>query len=157
MRVKTDDISRNLHHDNLVFIGTGQFETVAGGGKNTTYILASEGAPGPLPDLHIMPGAGLHITDPKHFKSEIAIGTFSSVQLDIGATSYTYDAAHDLLRLYQGNRVVDTLNIHSTASNVGGGGTMGFHVQGHLNPDNTGFVLISTGYTGLANGLSPHV
>jgi hypothetical protein len=72
----------------------------------------------------------------------------------IWASAYTFDATHDLLMLYQGNRVVDTVSLH-----VPGviGTNAGLFMQSSHDPvTGDGWVYFGTGYHGLSNGVSQH-
>jgi hypothetical protein len=85
------------------------------------------------------------ITDAKDFHGAIELGSYSAVELlGVSATSYTFDATHDLFRLYQGNRVVDTVNLGASTGSI--------RVQSSSSSTG-GWVYVGTGYRGLSYGI----
>jgi hypothetical protein len=152
--VTSDTISASLNLARLSFghpwkevhIGPIQNMTVGGRGQRHS-LFALQGVTDGTP-YGFFNTANLTITDAKHFNGAVELGSFSSVDLvGITATSYTFDPAHDLLRLYQGNRVVDTVNLE-----VPGNTTGILAVQSFANA-----VYVGTGYHGLSYGISQHV
>jgi hypothetical protein len=53
------------------------------------------------------------VNDPKAFRGTIDLGPFSAVTLkDMYGDNYSYDPAHGIFKLYQGNTLVDTLHLN---------------------------------------------
>lgn len=140
-------ISQHLHHNTaLTFIGDGQDVTVDGRvGANALYMLD-----GAKTEFN-WPTAQLVIDDPKAFHGTVSMGPASDVLLHVLATSYSYDPTHDLLSLYQGDKVVDTLKLE-----FHGGATFPSFLQSGGSVTD-GWTTVATGYHGLAYGISEHV
>jgi hypothetical protein len=151
-QVSIASVSRYLHHTNIEFITTGQTVTTAGPDNKTLYSM--DAAQGPM----FSATAHLVVTDPDKFHGAISLGKFSDVTLEhIWASSFTFDATHDLLKLYQGNQVVDTISLHVpglTGTNADLFMQSPPHFPGTISD---GFVYFGTGYHGLSYGISPHV
>jgi len=110
---------------NEVDVTAGQRLTVDGSGKGITYVVSGDNTDSGNAN------AVLTITDPKHFKGTIDIGSFAAVVFQgIAADSYTY--SDNTLTLYSGNRVLDKLTVESNG---------GFAIGGRFN----NFVELVTG------------
>jgi hypothetical protein len=151
--VSLNALSRHLHHTDIEFIGTGQTVTVDGPANNTLYVLDATSGPMFAATAHLV------VNDARTFHGSISLGSFSDVSLQhVWASSYTFDATHDLLKLYQGDKVVDTLSLHVP------GATGTNSVLFMQSPPATavassggdGWVYFGTGYHGLSYGISPH-
>lgn len=143
--VTSDQISRHLHQSaSMVFVGDGQSVTVAGNQNNATFVL--DGAP----SAYNWPTADLTISNPAAFHGTVDMGVAAQVTLSVWASSYSYDASHDLLSLYQGDKVVDTLKV-----DFHGGAQFPSYLQSGGPASN--WTSIATGYHGLSYGISEHV
>lgn len=135
-------------HPRMTFIGNGETVTVTGSGGNTEYILSGEGqGPASFATAHLV------INRPQAFHGEIQLGDYSQVTLyGIWASSFSYDVSRDLLKLYQGDTVVDTIDLHVPGAT---GNPFPFIQSSH--PPGPSWVAFGTGYHGLSYGIDPHV
>jgi hypothetical protein len=137
----------HLQHPKMTFIGTGETIHVTGSGNNTEYVLSGEHPPPTAAGSSLpKPTAFLIIDHPKAFHGTIDLGPYSAVILEgLSGTAHTYDPTQDLLKIYQGTKVVDTLHLNwDSASGAS------FNVLGVQNDNG---IFITDGY----NGLSQHI
>jgi hypothetical protein len=148
--VPIDHLSRHLHQNtHLEFIGAGQTEFVNTPVKNNTlYMLDGSGE-----GLGSIPNAQLFVNSPTTFHGTIDLGPHSGVQLNsIWADSYKFDAKNDLLSLYQGNKVVDTVSLL-----FNGGATLALGVQSqHAGAGAGNWVYVATSNHGLSYHIPIH-
>jgi hypothetical protein len=156
--VTSDTISASLNLAGLSFghpwkevhIGPIQNMTIDGRGQRYTLYELQGDTTNPSARMFAST-ADLTINDAQNFHGAVELGAFASVELvGVGATSYSFDPTHDLLKLYKGNHVVDTLAL------VEPGNTTGV-LQVQSSTFASGWTLISTGYTGLSYGIGQHV
>jgi len=134
-----------LHPWREVDIGPNQGVTIDGKGQQSRVLYDIEGVANPS----YVPTAQLTINDAQHFHGAIELGSYAGVALEgVSATSYTFDATRDLLRLYQGDKVVDTVNLASP---------LGVRVQSGSGGTGGDWTYVSTGYHGLSYGIGLHV
>jgi hypothetical protein len=132
-----------LHPRIEVDIGPTQSMEIDGKGQSRT-LYELQGDTTNLVARMFEPTAILSISDAAAFHGALELGSFASVVLGgVSATSYTFNAERDQLRLYQGNRVVGSYNVASAAGAV--------IVQSQL-----GWTMISTGFTGNSGTIPPH-
>jgi len=141
--------SQHLNHPTMQFIGTNQSFMAYAADKNMQYNLGGDQGLGYSATAHLV------IEDPKAFHASIQLGKWSDVMMEhIWASSYTFDANHDLLKLYQGNKVVDTISLHVPGAT---GSNAGLMMQSNHNAaTGDAWVYFGTGYHGLSFGVSQH-
>ena len=124
-----------------------------GRGNNTEYVLSGTHLPD-TPQGAALPSATavLVINNAKAFQGTVDLGAYSMVTLaGVRADSYSYDPTHDLLKLYQGNRVVDTLHLNFDSASIP-------EPWNQLRLQSTGSITyVSDAYHGLSYGIGQHV
>jgi hypothetical protein len=126
-------------------IGSSTIE-VDGAANHTLFVLRGVDNSGHFPN------AGMTIDDGKAFHGDIDMGAFSLLTIrGVWADSYQIDLKHDLLRLYQGDRVVDTFNVHLSADPTGF--VEAAHYGSAANPAGSTFEMTTARFP---NGIFPY-
>jgi hypothetical protein len=134
----------------MTFIGTGQTVTVAESGNKAGYELNGQEGPEYSATAHLV------ASNAWAFHGPITLEGWSDVYLShVWASSYTFDAKHDLLKLYQGEQVVDTIKLHVPGAT---GTNAPLFMQSNHDPfTQDGWTYFGTGNHGLSFGVLQHV
>jgi hypothetical protein len=132
--VSTSDISKNLHHSKLIFIGAHQSYEYAGVGKGVSFDVEGEQHAAPVNFAN----ASLVIDQGQKFAGSIKLGDAADVRLNgMHATSYLFDQARGDLKLFEGHKLIDDLKLDTGGRSIG--------VSSVSDLAGPGFVHITTG------------